>query len=393
MLRAYKYRIYPNKKQKELLEKTFGCVRFYWNKALEIKLKALENKEKIPQVLPAQLKKEYEFLKEVDSLALANAQLQLEKAIKDWLSKKTKKPKFKRKKDKQSYTTNNVKGSIRVDFEKGLIRLPKLGLVKTELHRTFEGTIKSATVRKTRTGKYFVSILVEEEIRPLPETDRVCAIDLGLKHFATVCYSDGTVEKVANPKYLVKTERRLTREQRKLSRKQKGSKNFEKQRQKLAKLYEKVKNQREDFLHKLSKRIVSENQAIILEDLNIKGLLSNGNLSRHIADTSWNRFIQYLLYKAQWYGRDVIFVDRFYPSSKTCHVCGYRNQNLRLSDREWLCPVCGTKHDRDINAGKNLLLYGLTRLKGGRVGTTRTYACGGAGSSDEAGSSMLYSVE
>ncbi|MFN4132682.1 MAG: RNA-guided endonuclease TnpB family protein, partial [Caldimicrobium sp.] len=159
MLRAYKYRIYPNKKQKELLEKTFGCVRFYWNKALEIKLKALENKEKIPQVLPAQLKKEYEFLKEVDSLALANAQLQLEKAIKDWLSKKTKKPKFKRKKDKQSYTTNNVNGSIRVDFEKGLIRLPKLGWVKTELHRTFEGTIKSATVRKTRTGKYFVSIL------------------------------------------------------------------------------------------------------------------------------------------------------------------------------------------------------------------------------------------
>ena len=363
MLRAYKYRMYPNKKQKELLEKTFGCVRFYWNRALEIKLKALENKEKIPQVLPAQLKKEYEFLKEVDSLALANAQLQLEKAIKDWLSKKTKKPKFKRKKDKQSYTTNNVNGSIRVDFEKGLIRLPKLGWVKTELHRTFEGTIKSATVRKTRTGKYFVSILVEEEIRPLPETDRICAIDLGLKHFATVCYSDGTVEKVENPKYLVKTERRLTREQRKLSRKQKGSKNFEKQRRKLAKLYEKVKNQREDFLHKLSKRIVSENQAIILEDLNVEGLLSNGKLSKHIQDTSWSKFLQYLSYKTQWYGREVLFADRFYPSSKICHVCGYRNQNLRLSDREWLCPVCGTKHDRDINAGKNLLLYGLTRLK------------------------------
>lgn len=182
MLRAYRYRIYPTGNQRQLIEKTFGCVRLYWNKALEMKLKALERGEKIPQVLPAELKKEYEFLREVDSLALANAQLQLEKAIRDWLSKQTEKPKFKRKKDKQSYTTNNVNGSIRVDIEKGLVKLPKLGWVKAELHRTFEGTIKSTTVRKTKTGKYFMSILVEEDIKPLPETDKICAIDLGLKH-------------------------------------------------------------------------------------------------------------------------------------------------------------------------------------------------------------------
>ncbi len=368
MLKAYKYRIYPTKSQRQLIEKTFGCVRFYWNKALEIKLKALERREKIPQVLPSKLKKEYEFLREVDSLALANAQLQLEKAIKYWLSKKAEKPKFKRKKDKQTYTTNNVNGSISVDFEKGLIKLPKLGYVKTKLHRNFEGTIRSATIRKSKTGKYFVSILVEEDIKLLPEKDRICAIDLGLKHFATICYSDGSMEKVENPKYLVKTEKRLAREQGKLSRKQKGSKNYEKQRLKVARLYEKVKNQREDFLHKLSKRIVSENQAIVLEDLNVNGLLS-GRLSKHIQDSSWRKFIRYLSYKALWYGRELIFADRFYPSSKTCHVCGYRNQELKLSDREWVCPVCSTRHDRDINAGKNLLLYGVARLRA--VGSER----------------------
>ncbi len=259
MLKAYKYRIYPTESQRQIIEKAFGCVRFYWNKALEIKLKALERGEKIPQVLPSKLKKEYEFLREVDSLALANAQLQLEKAIKDWLNRKTEKPKFKRKKDKQTYTTNNVNGSISVDFERELIKLPKLGYVKAKLHRVFEGTIRSATIRNTKTGKYFVSILVEEDIKPLPPKNKICAIDVGLKHFATICYSDGYSEKVENPKYLVKTEKRLAREQRKLSRKQKGSKNYEKQRLKVAKLHEKVKNQREDFLHKLSKRIVSEN--------------------------------------------------------------------------------------------------------------------------------------
>jgi len=395
--RSYKYRIYPSKEQSEILEKTFGCVRFYWNKALELKLKVFEeNKGKskeerkpIPRILPSELKNDYPFLKEVDSLALANAQLNLEKAFDRFFKGKAKRPKFKRKKSRQSYTTNNVNNSIRVDFRKGTVRIPKVGEIKAKLHRQFSGKIKSATIEKTTTGKYYISILVEEEINKIPQTDKITAIDLGLKDFAIMVDNQGNIEKIGNPKYLNKALKRLVKEQRKLSRKKKGSKNYEKQRLKVARIHEKVRNQREDFLHKLSKRIVSENQAIILEDLNIKGLLSNGNLSRHIADTSWNRFIQYLLYKAQWYGRDVIFVDRFYPSSKLCSVCGYKKDDLTLSDRYWKCPVCSTEHDRDINAAKNLLIYGLTCLKGGRVGTTRTYACGGADSSDEAGSSML----
>ncbi|MEZ0360943.1 MAG: RNA-guided endonuclease TnpB family protein, partial [Hydrogenobacter sp.] len=237
-------------------------------------------------------------------------------------------------------------------------------------------------------GSFYLTVRVCKEIQKLEAVDRICAIDVGVKHFATICYSDGSVEKVENPKYLVKTEKRVAKEQRKLSRKQKGSKNYEKQRLKVAKLHEKVKNQREDFLHKLSRRIVSENQAIILEDLNVKGLLS-GNISKHIQDSSWRKFFEYLSYKALWHGRELIFADRFYPSSKTCHVCGYKNQELKLSDREWVCPVCGTRHDRDINAGKNLLLYGFAHLTSGRVGTTRAYACGGAKSSVEAGSSSI----
>ncbi len=194
MLKAYKYRIYPSKAQRLLLAKTFGCVRFYWNKALEIKLKALENKEKIPQVLPAALKKEHDFLKEIDSLALANAQLQLERAVSDWFSKKAGKPKLKKKRDKQSYTTNNVNGNIVVDFEKGRVKFPKVGYVKTRLHRTFEGTIKSVTIRKTKSGIYFVSVLVEEEEpKHAGKSEIACAIDLGLESFATICYSDGSI--------------------------------------------------------------------------------------------------------------------------------------------------------------------------------------------------------
>ncbi len=404
MLKAYKYCIYPNKAQRLLLAKTFGCIRFYWNKTLEIKLKALENKEKIPQVLPAALKKEHDFLKEIDSLALANAQLQLERAVSDWFRKKAGKPKFKRKRDKQSYTTSNVNGNIAVDFEKGHVKLPKVGYVKTELHRTFTGTIKSATIRRTKSGIYFVSVLVEGEPKRVGKSERICAIDLGVKDFATICYSDGNIEKIENPKYLSKAEKRLAREQRRLSKKQKGSKNSERQRHRVAKCHEKIANKREDFLHKLSKRIVDDNQVIILEDLNVKGLLKNQNLSKSISDVSWSTFVRYLQYKALWYDKQVMFADRFYASSKLCNVCGYKNDFLTLKDRHWACPVCGTEHDRDVNASVNLLNYGLVHLKDSRAGTARTYACGDSSDSgmaamsvyessiDEAGSSMLYNA-
>ena len=245
MFKAYKYRIYPNKEQKEFLEKTFGCVRFYWNKALEIKLsvfrentgKPREERKPIPEVLPASLKKDYPFLKEVDSLALANAQLSLEKAFKEFLKGKKGMPKFKRKKARQSYTTNNVSNSIRVDFEEGTIRLPKIGEVKVKLHRTFSGIVKSVTIERTTTGKYFASILVEGQLQEniqLP-TDKICGIDLGLKDFAVIVDSEGNIQKISHPKWITKIEKRIGREQRKLSRKQEGSKNREKQRIKLAK--------------------------------------------------------------------------------------------------------------------------------------------------------------
>jgi len=415
MFKAYKYRIYPNNKQKEFFEKTFGCVRFYWNKALEIKLKVFEeNKGKskderksIPRVLPSSLKKEYPFLKEVDSLALANAQLNLERALNDFFKGKTGMPKFKRKKARQSYTTNSVNNSIRVDFEKGTIRLPKIGNVKAKLHRTFDGIIKSATVEKTHTGKYFASILVEEQTKEniQPTTDKICAVDVGLKDYAVIADSAGNIQKIPHPKWITEVEKRIKRAQRKLAKKQKGSKNREKQRLKLAKLQEKLRNQIEDFLHKLSKTIISDNQAVVVEDLNVKGLLSNRKVSKHIHHSSWGKFFSFLQYKAQFYGRKIIEVDRYYPSSKMCSVCGNKNEELTLSDREWKCDNCGTNHDRDINAALNLLKYGLAYLNGGRAGTARTQACGdcsGGGmgitpvyepSVVEAGSSIFYKME
>jgi len=200
---------------------------------------------------------------------------------------------------------------------------------------------------------------VDREIKPLPPTDKVVAIDMGLTHFATL----STGEKIENPRYLERTLRRIKRLQRKLSRKVKGSKNYQKLAKRLAKLYEKVKNQRDDFLHKLSKKLIGDNQAVIVEDLGVKELLEKGNLSRQIADASWRRFISFLEYKANWYGRILIKVNRYFPSSKLCSVCGYKKEDLKLSDRKWKCPKCGTLHDRDINAAINLLKEGLKQLK------------------------------
>jgi putative transposase len=270
MKKAYKYRIYPTKEQQEYFTKTFGCCRFVWNKMLAEKLSAYEKREPIPRITPAKYKKEFPFLKEVDSLALANVQLQLEKAFRDHFKnpKHFGLPKFKRKKDKQSYTTNNVKGSIKVNFEKGLLYLPKIrNGIKIKLHRTFTGKIKSATVSRTKDGKYYVSILVETEEprnKVIEPKSQVCGIDLGLEHFITITNDFGTY-KVEHPKYLRRAEKRLNKLQRALSKKQKGSKNYERTRQKLAKLHAYISNARKDFLHKLSKAIIDENQVVVVD--------------------------------------------------------------------------------------------------------------------------------
>ena len=363
MLKAYKYRIYPTYTQKEFLAKNFGCSRLVWNLMLSEKLNAYNNKEKIPQTTPAKYKQQYPFLKEVDSLALANTQLQLEKAFRDHFKNKSHfgLPKFKKRKDKQSYTTNNQNGTVRV--ENNYLYVPKLKSgIKIKLHRTFDGVIKSTTISKTPSGKYYVSILVETDntTNNTANLSQACGIDLGLSSFAAVTNDLGTC-KIEHPHYLKKAEERLIRLQKRLSKKQKDSKNKEKARLKLADYHQYISNVRNDFLHKLSKAIIDENQVIVVEDLNVKGMTQNRHLAKLISDSGWSTFVTYLEYKAKWYERKLVKVDRFYPSTKTCSNCGYINKDLALSDREWTCPVCGTHHDRDINASRNLYLVGLER--------------------------------
>jgi len=332
---------------------------------LDKKMNAYKKKERIPGVTPAEYKKEFPFLKEVDSFALCNVQLQLEKAFKDHFRnrKQFKLPKFKKKRDKQSYTTNNRQNSIRVDFEKGLLYLPKIreGL-KIELHRRFEGKIKSVTVSRANDGKYYASILVETQNprnKVVEPKSKACGIDLGLGHFATVTNDFGSY-KFEHPKYLLKGEERLRRLQKSHSRKQKDSKNSEKARLRLARQHTYISNARNDFLHKLSKAIIDENQVVVVEDINVKGLLKS-RLAKSISDSGWSKFLTYLRYKAEWYGRTFIQVDRFFPSSKLCHRCGYKNEDLALHDRTWCCPACGETHDRDVNASKNLYFVGIGR--------------------------------
>ena len=355
---AYKYRIYPNTEQKIFFAKCFGCVRFFYNKSLSDMNEIYKSTGKFKNITPASYKEDYSFLKEVDSLALSNAQLNRNTAFKAFFSHKTGFPKFKSKRNNQSYTTNN-QGSVKFSSNNRYISIPKCPRIRIKKHRDFIGTIKSITVSMTTDNKYYISLLVESEIKPLKESNRTIGLDLGLKDLIV----DSNGKKYKNHKYLTKSQNKLAKEQRKLSKMVKGSHNRNKQRIKVARLHKHIQNQRNDYLHKLSKSIVDENQVICIEDLKVKDMERNNKFARNISDVSWSRLVSMLIYKANWYGRTIVKVPKDYPSSQLCHACGYKNSITKdLAIRKWICPKCGSIHDRDINAARNILSKGIEIL-------------------------------
>ena len=366
--KAYRYRLYPNKEQQELINKHIGCCRYVYNYGLEKKIKAYQENKKtisrfdIQRELPM-LKKNEEtsFLKEVNSLSLQAALACLDNAFTRFFKEKKGFPKFKTKREsKQSF---QIVQNTNVDFTNNRIYIPKFKKgIKCKLHRTFDGEIKTSTISRTPTGKYFISILVKDE-------NKAVGIDLGIKTFATL--SDG--QEIQNPRNLKNAMKKLKRLQRKLSKKVKGSNNREKARKKLAIQYEKVTNRRNDFLEKVTSYLVSTYDTICLETLSAKNMMKNHHLAQALSDISIGRFNQLIEQKAEWYGKNILKIGRFEPSSKAC-ICGYINKELKLSQRVWTCPKCGRVHQRDLLAANNIKRFAF--CKNNTAGTAEINACG-----------------
>jgi len=362
--KSFKFRLAPSKEQQTQISKTLGCCRFLYNQILEEKQEKYKTNDKTKCKTEKQYKDKFSFLKEVDSIALQQSRIDLKTSYTNYFRRIKAKQKtslrFKSKHNpRHSYRTINGNSGTTIRIKGNTIKLPKLGFVKFKKSRKVSGKIKSVTVSKNILGRYYISVLCEVEIETLSKLDTQIGIDLGLKEF---CITSNN-EFVSNPRYLKKSEKKLKKAQRILSKRVKNSNNRLKQQKKVFKIHEKIRNKRLDFLHKLSSKIVSENQVICLEDLQVKNMVKNHCLAKSISDASWSKFVELLKYKSNWYGRELVQIDKFFPSSKTCSNCGNIKKDLKLDDRVYKCNSCRVTLDRDYNASLNILREGLKILK------------------------------